>query len=135
MAKARSERRSTDRVQVLRTLVVQESNGRDESGRMFRRRCLFSSRQSIIDALTTNAHELTRIFYQRRLFVFIGVYSWLIFARYEQRQFARSTDTLRRSRERTRCRQRGNVSARPAGRIYFVRPQHRKRTAIAQIDR
>src|SRR2546430_6980103 len=56
------------------------------------------------------------------------------FQKYE-RQFARSTDTLRRSRKRARRRQRGNVSARPAGWIHFVRAQHRKCAAVAKADR
>src|SRR5712692_5032104 len=43
MAKAQPEQKSIDPDQVLHTLVAQESNGRDESDRRFRRRCRFFS--------------------------------------------------------------------------------------------
>src|ERR1700737_1434501 len=52
-----------------------------------------------------------------------------------ERQFARSTDTLRRSRKRTRRRQRGIIPTGAAGRVHPFRTQHRKRAPIAQIDR
>src|SRR6266404_5202658 len=56
MAKARRERRSIVPGQVLRTLAAQESNGRDESDRTFRRRCRFFSFQPLFRAHRQDRH-------------------------------------------------------------------------------
>src|SRR5216684_6353949 len=53
---ARLEQRSIGRAQVLRTLAAQESNGRDESDRTFRRRCRFFSFQPLFRSHRQHRH-------------------------------------------------------------------------------
>src|ERR1700731_109313 len=56
MAKAQPERRSIAPVRVLRTLVAQKSNARDESDRKFRRRCRFFSFEPLFRSHRQDRH-------------------------------------------------------------------------------